>query len=141
MVFWDRRDVLIINFLPWGVTVTSDRHMCNTAEMVSMLSAATVVIPDNDRPYAAQRTKNIRCRVFDHPVYSPDLSYSSHFHLFLHLKKFLYDQHFSSSGEDVQTAVTCWLQSQEADFYDTGLQKLNPQYGKCYNSSGSYLVK
>jgi hypothetical protein len=34
-----------------------------------------------------------------------------------------------------------WLSPQVADFFDTGIQKLSPQYDKCLNSSGDYIEK
>ena len=35
--------------------------------------------------------------------------------------------------------VTEWFQSQMADFYNIGIQKLVPRYDKCLNSGGEYL--
>ncbi|PNF32050.1 hypothetical protein B7P43_G05731 [Cryptotermes secundus] len=66
--------------------------------------------------------------VFNHPSYSPDLA-PSDFHLFLHLKKFLSGelQRFENDRE-AEMIVTQWFQSQVADFYDTGIQKLVPRY-------------
>jgi hypothetical protein len=37
--------------------------------------------------------------------------------------------------------VTQWFESQAADFYDTGIQKLVPRYDKCLNSGGEYVEK
>jgi hypothetical protein len=37
--------------------------------------------------------------------------------------------------------VKTWLSSQVVDFFDTGLQKLIPQYDKCLNSSSDYVEK
>jgi hypothetical protein len=37
--------------------------------------------------------------------------------------------------------VKTWLNSQVADFFDTGIQKLIPQYNKCFNSGGDYGEK
>jgi hypothetical protein len=37
--------------------------------------------------------------------------------------------------------VTMWLSSQVADFFDTGIQKLIPQYDKSFNSSSNYAEK
>jgi hypothetical protein len=36
--------------------------------------------------------------------------------------------------------VETWLSSQVADIFDTGIQKLSPQY-KVLNSGGDYVVK
>jgi hypothetical protein len=35
--------------------------------------------------------------------------------------------------------VKMWLSSQAADFFDTGIQKLIPQYDKCLKSVGDYM--
>ena len=40
-----------------------------------------------------------------------------------------------------QRWVSEWFQSQAADFYDTGIQKLVPRYDKCLNSGGEYIEK
>ena len=36
-------------------------------------------------------------------------------------------------------SVTQWLESQAADFHDTGIQKLVPWYVKCLNFGGEYV--
>ncbi|KDR18671.1 hypothetical protein L798_07522, partial [Zootermopsis nevadensis] len=79
-------------------------------------------------PQLANRTASLlqefSWEVFDHSPYSPDLA-PSHFHLFLHLKKFLscQRQRFENDRE-AEMVVTQWFQSQAGDFYDTGIQKL-----------------
>jgi hypothetical protein len=37
--------------------------------------------------------------------------------------------------------VKTWLSSQAADFFDTGAQKLIPQYDNCLNSCSDYVEK
>jgi hypothetical protein len=37
--------------------------------------------------------------------------------------------------------IRMWLSSQAADFFDTGIQKLIPQYVKCLYSGGDYVEK
>jgi fructosamine-3-kinase len=49
-------------------------------------------------------------------------------------------QRFENDRE-AEMAVTQWFQSQAADFYDTGIQKLVPWYDKYLNSSGNYVEK
>ncbi|KAJ4450397.1 hypothetical protein ANN_01821 [Periplaneta americana] len=77
MVFWDRKGILLIDFLPRGETVNADR---------------VVLLHDNACPHTARRTAAVLTEfgweLFDHPPYSPDLA-PSDFHVFLHLKKFL----------------------------------------------------
>jgi histone-lysine N-methyltransferase SETMAR len=106
-----------------------------------MLSAGIVFLHDNARPHTARRTASLlqefSWEVFNHPAYSPDLA-PSDFHLFLHLNKF--HQRFENDRE-AETVVAQWFQSQAADFYDTGIQKLVPRYDKCLNSGGEYVEK
>jgi hypothetical protein len=49
-------------------------------------------------------------------------------------------QRFENDRE-AEMVVTQWFQSQAADFYDTGIQKLVPRYDKCLNSGGDYVEK
>ncbi|PNF28924.1 hypothetical protein B7P43_G18320 [Cryptotermes secundus] len=108
-------------------------------------NAGIVFLHDNARPHTAQRTASLlqefSWEVFNHPPYSPDLA-PSDFHLFLHLKKFLSGerQHFENDRE-AEMVVTQWFQSQAADFYDTGIQKLVPRYDKCLNFGWDYVEK
>jgi hypothetical protein len=37
--------------------------------------------------------------------------------------------------------VKMWLSSQVTDFFDTGIQKLIPQYDECLNSGSDYVEK
>jgi hypothetical protein len=37
--------------------------------------------------------------------------------------------------------VKTWLSSQAAGLFDTGIQKLIPQYDKCLNSGDDYIEK
>ena len=105
-----------------------------------MLSAGVVLLHDNARPYTARRSTH--WEVFNyHPTYSPDLA-PSDFHLFLYLKKFLSGQHqHFQDDREAKMRHTQWFQSQTADFYDTGIQKLVPRYDKCLNSRGEYVEK
>jgi transposase len=48
-------------------------------------------------------------------------------HLFLHLKRFLSAERFSSYDE-VRTALQHWVKMLAADFFDEGVQKLVPRY-------------
>jgi hypothetical protein len=49
----------------------------------------------------------------------------SHFHWFLHLKKYLVSQKFHED-EEVKNEVTACLHAQIAEFYDIGIQKMYP---------------
>jgi hypothetical protein len=66
--------------------------------------------------------------LFDYPPYSPDLT-PSNYRLFTYLKNWLGSQLFSNN-EELMEDVKTLLSSQAADFFDTGIQKLIPLYGK-----------
>ena len=99
-VFWDRKGILLIDFLECGLTINADAY-CETVRKLrraiqnkrrGMLSSGIVLLHDNARPHTAARTAQLlqqfRCEVFDHPPYSPDLA-ASDYHVFMHLKKWL----------------------------------------------------
>ncbi|KAJ4440986.1 hypothetical protein ANN_10835 [Periplaneta americana] len=151
-VFWDRKGILLIDFLPRGETVNADRY-CETLRKLrraiqnkrrGMLTAGVVLLHDNACPHTARRTAAVLTEfgweLFDHPPYSPDLA-PSNFHVFLHLKKFLSSGERFGNDKELKTSVTCWFHSQAAEFYDRGIQKLIPRYDKCLNSDGGYVKK
>jgi len=108
-----------------------------------MLSRDIVFIHDNARPHTANVTKQLFAdfswKQFNHPPYSPDLSLSN-FHLFLHMKSFMGAQNFNEDDE-VNKAISAWLQLQGSSFYDEEIQKLVPRYDKCLNNGGNYVEK
>jgi hypothetical protein len=75
----------------------------------------------------------------DHLPYRPDISPSDN-HLITYLKNWLWSQCFNNNEELMEGAKT-WLNSQMADFFDRGIQKLILRYDKCFNSGGDYTEK
>ncbi|GBO11540.1 hypothetical protein AVEN_67834-1 [Araneus ventricosus] len=71
--------------------------------------------------------------------YSPDLA-PSDFHLFLNMKEFLGGKRFGS-GEELENAVTTWLNELAAEEYDIGILKLVHRYDRCLNVGGDYVEK
>ncbi|KAJ4443883.1 hypothetical protein ANN_05670 [Periplaneta americana] len=151
-VFWDRKGILLIDFLPRGETVNADRYYETLRKLRraiqnkrrGMLTAGVVRLHDNARPHTARRTAAVLTEfgweLFDHPPYSPDLT-PSDFHVFLHFKKFLSSGERFGNDKELKTSVTRWFHSQAAEFYDRGIQKLIPRYDKCLNSDGGYVEK
>ncbi|GFV23725.1 histone-lysine N-methyltransferase SETMAR [Trichonephila clavipes] len=120
--FWDRKGILLIDFLPCGETVSVDRY-CEALwklrrtiqnKRCGMLDAGVVLLHDNTRPHAARRTaavlKEFGWELFDQPAYSSDLA-PSKFFLFLHLKKFLSSGERFGNDEELKTFVTRWFHS------------------------------
>ncbi|XP_035211475.1 histone-lysine N-methyltransferase SETMAR-like [Stegodyphus dumicola] len=66
-VFWDRKGVLLIDFLPAGTTVNADRY-CETLKKLRraiqnrrrwMLSNGVSILHDNARPHVARQTVDL----------------------------------------------------------------------------------
>jgi len=85
-VFWDRKGVLLIEFVETGTTITSETY-CETLKKLQraienkrrgMLTLGVVLLHDNASPHTAARTQALlqkfRWDFFDHPPYSPDLA-------------------------------------------------------------------
>jgi hypothetical protein len=75
----------------------------------------------------------------DHPPNRPDLT-PSDYHMFTQLKNWLRQQRFDKN-EDLMEDVKTWLSSPAAHFFDTGIQKLIPQYDKSFNSASDFVEK
>jgi hypothetical protein len=107
-----------------------------------MLTFGVVLLHDNVLPHTAALTpaplQHFNWEFFGHPPYCPDL-FPSDNHLFTYLKNWLESQRFNND-EELMEGVKTWLNSQAADFFDRGIQKLIPRY-KCLSSSGDYVEK
>jgi histone-lysine N-methyltransferase SETMAR len=74
-VFWDRKGVLLVEFLPQGSTINAGVY-CNTHRAIQnkrcdMLSWGVVMLHDNARPHTAAATQDLIATFgweqFDHP--------------------------------------------------------------------------
>ncbi|KFM58918.1 Histone-lysine N-methyltransferase SETMAR, partial [Stegodyphus mimosarum] len=150
-VFWDRKGVLLTEFLPRGETINAARY-CETLTKLrraiqnkrrGMLSKGIVLLHDNARPHTAGVTQSLirqfHWEHFNHPPYSPDLA-PSDYHLFLHMKRELGGKRFGSD-DDTKNAVDSWLSKLAGSFYDDGIQKLVTRYDKCLIIGGNYVEK
>jgi len=149
-VLWDRKDILLVNFMPPGSTINAAAY-CDTLTRLrwpiqnqkrGMLPRGVCPLHDKARPHSAHVTtallEKFKCDILDHPPYGPDLA-PSDFHLFLHLKKQLAGKKFDDDDE-VQEVMTRF-KGQAADFSDSGIQKLVPRLNKCLDNAGDYVAK
>jgi histone-lysine N-methyltransferase SETMAR len=150
-VFWDRKGVLLVDFMPHGTTINAAAY-CETLKRLrraiqnrrrAMLTHSVCLLHYNARAHTATATQQLlesfNWEVLDHPALSPDLA-PIDFHLFLHLKKHLAGQKFHED-EVVKNEVTTWLRAQAVEFYDIGIQKLVPRLNKCLDKGGDYVEK
>lgn len=150
-VFWDRKGLLLVDFMPQKTTINADAY-CETLQRLrraiqnkrrGMLTRGIVLLHDNARPHTAQKTTNLlrkfKWEVFDHPPYSPDLA-PSDFHLFTKLKDFLSGERFQSD-DDLREGVQHWLANLAVEVYEEGINKLVSRYDKCFNNFGDYIEK
>ncbi|KAJ4432825.1 hypothetical protein ANN_21464 [Periplaneta americana] len=146
-VFWDRKDVLLLDFMPKGTTINANRY-CETLrklrraiqnKRLGMLSRGVVLLHDNARPHTVASTRELLDQfgweIFDHSPYSPDLA-PSDFHLFTKLKDFLGDTRFGSD-EELKKTVNTGLNELAAEEYNTGILELVNRYDKCLNVGGA----
>lgn len=151
-VFWDRKGVLLIEFMPTGTTINSASY-CETLEKLrkaiknrrpGMLTKGVRLLHDNARPHVARNTKSLLEKfgwdILPHPPYSPDLA-PSDYHLFTNLKKHLGGKRLNSD-EEVKTVVMEYLEKEvDGEFYDAGIQKLPDRLQKCLDMNGDYVEK
>ena len=119
-VFWDRKGVLLVDFLPQGSAINAGVY-CDTLKKLhcailnkqrGMLSWGVVMIHVNACPHTATATQNLITTFgweqFDHLPYSPDLA-PRDIHLFLHLKSFLAGRwfHEARSKKPLPCALHC----------------------------------
>ena len=128
-VFWDRKGVILLDFLEPGTTINSDRYVETLAKLKDRIARRRpekkhtfCLQHDNARPHTSLRTTECVAKfgwtVLPHPPYSPDLA-PSDFHLFGPLKEALRGQRFPDN-DAVIDAVKKWTSSAGADFYERG---------------------
>jgi len=131
-VFWDRKGVILLDFLEPGQTINSDRYIATLTKLKARISRVrpekktTFLLQHDARPHTSLKTvehiASLGWTVLPHPPYSLDLA-PSVFHLFGPMKDGLRGQHFPSNDAVVQ-AVKQWVTSAGADFYEGSMQAL-----------------
>lgn len=150
-VFWDRKGVLLVDYLPRGQTINADRY-CEVLKDLrraiqnkrrGMLSKGVLLLHDNARPHTARKTVELLGKfnwdIIPHPPYSPDLA-PSDYYLFPKLKVHLGGSRFTND-EELKAAVEEFLKEVAAADYEAGLKKLLPRLQKCVEKNGDYVEK
>jgi len=105
-VFWDRKGVILLNFIEPGQTINSDRYVATLSKLKARISkvrpekkTSFLLQHNNARPHISLKTMKhivkLGWTVVPHPPYSPDLA-PSDFHLFGPVKDELHGQHIPS---------------------------------------------
>jgi len=124
-VVWDRKGVILLDFLEPGQTMNSDHYIAMLTKLKARISRVRpekkttfLLQHDNARPHTSLKTVehivSLGWTVVPHPPYSPDLV-PSDFHLFGLMKDGLHGQHFPSNNAIVR-AVKQWATYTGADF-------------------------
>jgi hypothetical protein len=109
-VSWERKGVLMVEFMQQGTTVMSAvycetlKELCRAIQnkRCGMLTYSVVLLHNSVRLHTAACTRSLLehfiWELFDHSPYSPDLA-PSDYHLFTYLKNLLQSQSFNSNEE------------------------------------------
>jgi hypothetical protein len=151
-IFWDRKVVLMVEFMQQGATIMSRVYcMQNTKKTVQSHSEQKVW--NADIWCSAPPWQCTSAYISSHlstagtfqlgVVWPPSLqlwSWSEQLQPVYLREELAGSQHFSNN-EELTEGVQTWLSSQAADFFDTGIQKLIPRYDKCLSFSTDNLQK
>jgi len=150
-VFWDKRGVIHVHFLPHGATIISE-YYCRVLSYVhtrlrkkrpGLITKGVLFLQDNARALTVHRItctlQQLGWEVLPHPAYSPDLA-PSDFYLFGPLKDYLGVQHFSSDDE-VKQAVLGWFSRTDKSFYAEAFRTLVKGWDKCINVAAEHVEK
>jgi len=150
-VFWDKRGVIHVDFLPRGATINSeyycrvpsDVHMRLRKKRPGLITKGALFFQDNARAHTAHRTtctlQQLGWEVLPLTPYSPNLA-PSDFQLFGPLKEYLGGQHFSTDDE-VKQAVLGWFSRTDKSFYAEAFQTLVKRWDKFINAAGEHVEK
>ena len=150
-VFWDAKGIVLIDYLQKGETINGKYY----AELLRELRQAIksqrpgkltkgVLLHQGNAPahkslVAMSAAHDCGFELIDHLPYSPDLAPLDYF-LFPNLKKNLAGKRYESD-EDVIFAVEDFFESQEENFYATGIRALQHRWKKCVGCRGDYVEK
>jgi histone-lysine N-methyltransferase SETMAR len=150
-VFWDRKGLLLCEFMPAGTTINANRY-CETLKNLhsaiqnkrrGMLTKGVRFHQDNARPHIARVTTDLINKfgwdTVTHPPYSPDIA-PSDYHLFPELKKHLGGTNFRT-GEELKEEVLSYLRGAAGEFCDSGIKKMVHRMQKCIDLNGDYVEK
>lgn len=150
-VIWDAEGVIMVDYLQKGQAVTGAYYAAllnkfgaqMKAKRGEKLSKGVLFHQDSTPAHTSDAAmaaiRDCGCELVQHPPRSPDLA-PSDFQLFPAMKKALSETCLGSE-DDVITTLQGFLDSQEKDFYETGIKSLKDRWQKCVELDGDYVEK
>jgi histone-lysine N-methyltransferase SETMAR len=147
--FWDRKGVILVDFLEQCLTINAARCVETLKKLKSRIARVwpkkkehVLLQHDNARPHTALLTRECTAKfgwtVLPHPPYSPDLA-PSDFHLFGPMKDGLQGKQFPNTDAVIE-AVKKWLSQTNKTFMGQGY-RLVECWRKCIEGGGDFVEK
>lgn len=150
-VFWDTQGILLIDWLPQGMTITSSYYIEVLQKLRDeikhkrrgKLTRGILLLHDNARPHTSYETqtaiRGLGFEVMPHPAYSPDLA-PSDYHLFAKMKEPLRGKRYNNIC-GIASAISQWVKVTPEHFFAEGIKKLPERWNKCVHMHGEYVEK
>ena len=135
IIFWDKDDVLLTEYLPRGTTINGP-YYTSIIERLRFLILRNGAAKANRRALLLHDNAPVHmCNIvqtaireagfieLNHPTYSPDIA-PTDYHLFSNLKKFFRGNNFNSDDELI-TTVDDYLTDPNSEFVCKGIQSLH----------------
>ena len=145
-VFWDRKQVILLDFLEPGQTKSAD---CHTMMLTKLNAWTSRVRPEKEVAFLLQHNagSHTSLKIVKHignlghttPTVQSGFALS-YFHVFRLMKYGLCRQHFPNNGA-VIVAVRQWVNPTGADFWVCNVQVLVHSHWECILNSGDYVEK
>jgi len=148
-VFWDAKEILLIDYLQTGRTITGE-YYCSLLDQLDEkirkkrpgLAKKKVIFHQDNAPahkslFAMAKFKELKYELLEHPPYSPDLA-PSDFYLFPNLKRFLRGKDFLSD-EEVIAAVEGYFEGLPENHFREGIHELENRWQKCIELKEEYI--
>ncbi|KMQ82022.1 mariner transposase, partial [Lasius niger] len=139
-IFWDSRDIIFIDYLEKGKTITGqyyasllDRFHAELMEKRPHLAKKKILFHHDNAPahtaaIAMAKIVKLQYELLPHPPYSPDLA-PCDFFLFPNMKKWLGGKRFASN-EEIIAETNAYFAAFENSYFLEGLKKLENRWAK-----------
>ena len=145
IIFWDKNDVLLTEYLPRGTTISDPCYASIIERLHSIIVekgrgkvSHEVLLLHDSAPI--DKCKIVQAAIrqagfieLNHPTYSLDIALTN-YHLFSNLKKFVRLKNFNSDDEAV-TTIEDYLTDLNSEFFCKGIQSLHDRWQR----EGQYI--